>query len=268
MRCGAARCGAVQLLPCFNPPQTQYTHHHHPSHQPLPLPIPTPDFNNAYYAKVGGVPAHEMNSLEVEFLFRINFSLHVTPDLYFKYHSELVTHAVAADGSKTAGVMVGSVGGGVGGQGQGRMMPCMVPPSPEATPRPYHPQQQQQQQQPYNHQAAYPSLHGGHAPPVPGHAPSGASAAWPPPAPPGQVHQQYASGGSPWANAPQPPSHLGMNNYHHTGAYHSGAAKGDAVIGPGGPWRGGGVGVVDAAGGGNLPCQTAMEYGRMSGAMA
>jgi len=60
-------------------------------------------FNNAYYAKVGGVPAHEMNSLEVEFLFRINFSLHVTPELYFKYHSELVTHAVAADGSRSAG---------------------------------------------------------------------------------------------------------------------------------------------------------------------
>mmetsp|Transcript_15003 Transcript_15003/g.30901 ORF Transcript_15003/g.30901 Transcript_15003/m.30901 type:complete len:284 (-) Transcript_15003:465-1316(-) len=55
-------------------------------------------FNNAYYAKVGGVPATEMNSLEVEFLFRINFSLHVTPELYNKYHSELVTHAVAADG--------------------------------------------------------------------------------------------------------------------------------------------------------------------------
>ena len=36
-------------------------------------------FNNAYYAKVGGVPPTEMNSLEVEFLFRINFSLHVTP---------------------------------------------------------------------------------------------------------------------------------------------------------------------------------------------
>jgi len=26
-------------------------------------------FNNAYYAKVGGVPCNEINSLEVEFLF-------------------------------------------------------------------------------------------------------------------------------------------------------------------------------------------------------
>jgi len=32
-------------------------------------------FNNAYYAKVGGVPAPEMNTLEVEFLFMTNFSL-------------------------------------------------------------------------------------------------------------------------------------------------------------------------------------------------
>jgi len=29
-------------------------------------------FNNAYYAKVGGVPGGEMNCLEVEFLFRVS----------------------------------------------------------------------------------------------------------------------------------------------------------------------------------------------------
>jgi len=51
-------------------------------------------YNNAYYAKVGGVLVAEMNSLEVEFLFRINFSLHVTPDVYSKYHAELLLHAV------------------------------------------------------------------------------------------------------------------------------------------------------------------------------
>lgn len=39
-------------------------------------------FNNAYYAKVGGVPCHEINSLEVEFLFMINFSLFVTTGEY------------------------------------------------------------------------------------------------------------------------------------------------------------------------------------------
>lgn len=50
-------------------------------------------YNNAYYAKVGGVLISEMNRLEVEFLFRINFSLHVSPDLYNKYHEELNAHA-------------------------------------------------------------------------------------------------------------------------------------------------------------------------------
>jgi len=50
-------------------------------------------FNNAYYAKVGGVPVNEMNSLEVELLFRLNFSLHVTSDAFKKYKMELSHHA-------------------------------------------------------------------------------------------------------------------------------------------------------------------------------
>lgn len=50
-------------------------------------------YNNAYYAKVGGVLVSEMNRLEVEFLFRINFSLHVSPELYNKYSAELSAHA-------------------------------------------------------------------------------------------------------------------------------------------------------------------------------
>ncbi len=53
-------------------------------------------YNNAYYAKVGGVLVSEMNSLEVEFLFRINFSLHVKPEVFEKYQDELVSHAVGA----------------------------------------------------------------------------------------------------------------------------------------------------------------------------
>lgn len=51
-------------------------------------------FNNLYYAKVGGVPNKEINSLEVEFLFLINFSLHVDEDMYFRYYNELVNHAI------------------------------------------------------------------------------------------------------------------------------------------------------------------------------
>jgi len=53
-------------------------------------------YNNAYYAKVGGVLVSEMNGLEVDFLFRINFSLHVTPELFQKYRQELASHSVAA----------------------------------------------------------------------------------------------------------------------------------------------------------------------------
>ena len=51
-------------------------------------------FNNAYYAKVGGVKADEMNLLEIEFLFRVNFTLHVTPELYNNYHQELMNNAI------------------------------------------------------------------------------------------------------------------------------------------------------------------------------
>lgn len=79
-------------------------------------------FNNAYYAKVrrgacgsfrrgavqpslaptlvacvlalqvGGVPTPEVNNLELEFLFSVNFSLHVATDVYEKYYSELANH--------------------------------------------------------------------------------------------------------------------------------------------------------------------------------
>lgn len=50
-------------------------------------------YNNAYYAKVGGVLVSEMNGLEVDFLFRINFSLHVTPELFEQYRIELLSHS-------------------------------------------------------------------------------------------------------------------------------------------------------------------------------
>lgn len=36
----------------------------------------------------------EINGLEVDFLFRINFSLHVTPEEFEKYRNELLLHAV------------------------------------------------------------------------------------------------------------------------------------------------------------------------------
>lgn len=49
-------------------------------------------FNNAYYAKVGGVPGAEMNELELEFLLLLNFSLHVPNDTYARYYNELAAH--------------------------------------------------------------------------------------------------------------------------------------------------------------------------------
>jgi len=51
-------------------------------------------YNNAYYSKVGGVLVSELNGLEVDFLFRINFSLHVQPDVFEKYKAELVAHSI------------------------------------------------------------------------------------------------------------------------------------------------------------------------------
>ena len=50
-------------------------------------------FNNSFYARIGGIPTEELNSLELEFLKAINFSLLVTNDDYQKYYNELCMHA-------------------------------------------------------------------------------------------------------------------------------------------------------------------------------
>lgn len=42
-------------------------------------------YNNAFYSKIGGIPAHEMNVLELEFMFLIRFSLHVPSDVFAQY---------------------------------------------------------------------------------------------------------------------------------------------------------------------------------------
>ncbi|XP_068660613.1 cyclin-P3-1-like [Aristolochia californica] len=42
-------------------------------------------FNNAYYAKVGGVSTAEMNRLELKFLFNLDFRLHVSVETFDKY---------------------------------------------------------------------------------------------------------------------------------------------------------------------------------------
>ncbi|CAI9765134.1 unnamed protein product [Fraxinus pennsylvanica] len=46
-------------------------------------------YNNACYAKVGGISTTEINFLEVDFLFGLGFHLNVTPTTFFKYYSYL-----------------------------------------------------------------------------------------------------------------------------------------------------------------------------------
>lgn len=46
-------------------------------------------YNNAYYAKVGGVSNDEINALELDFLFLINFSLDVSNDVFSEYRAEV-----------------------------------------------------------------------------------------------------------------------------------------------------------------------------------
>ncbi|XP_062164686.1 cyclin-U4-1-like [Alnus glutinosa] len=47
------------------------------------------NYNNAYYAKVGGISTTEMNLLEVDFLFGLGFQLNVTPTTFYTYCSYL-----------------------------------------------------------------------------------------------------------------------------------------------------------------------------------
>ncbi|KAJ4461759.1 putative Crp/Fnr family transcriptional regulator [Paratrimastix pyriformis] len=51
-------------------------------------------YTNTYYAQVGGISVAELNVMELEFLFLINFSLHVSDDHYRRYFCELKKHAV------------------------------------------------------------------------------------------------------------------------------------------------------------------------------
>ncbi|XP_060672951.1 cyclin-U4-1-like [Ziziphus jujuba] len=46
-------------------------------------------YNNAFYAKVGGISTIEMNFLEVDFLFGLGFHLNVTPTTFQTYCSYL-----------------------------------------------------------------------------------------------------------------------------------------------------------------------------------
>ena len=47
-------------------------------------------FSNEYYAKVGGMKKEELNKLEIEFLYLINFSLHFQPPEFEQYKEEFI----------------------------------------------------------------------------------------------------------------------------------------------------------------------------------
>nr|QZZ92786.1 cyclin U 4;1 [Larix kaempferi] len=55
-------------------------------------------YNNAYYAKVGGVTPLEMNRLELEFLFALRFRLHITVSTFESYCSLLQREMMLCDG--------------------------------------------------------------------------------------------------------------------------------------------------------------------------
>ncbi|XP_010934119.1 cyclin-P4-1-like [Elaeis guineensis] len=46
-------------------------------------------YDNAYFARVGGITLMEMNNLEVNFLFGVGFELNVTPTVFYSYCSRL-----------------------------------------------------------------------------------------------------------------------------------------------------------------------------------
>jgi len=54
-------------------------------------------YNNAYYARVGGISNIEVNSLEMEMLRMISFSLFVQSDQYERYRCSLYSHMVPAN---------------------------------------------------------------------------------------------------------------------------------------------------------------------------
>ena len=50
-------------------------------------------FNNAYYARVGGVSTQEMNKLEINLLFSLDFSLQVNMGTFGRYCLQLEKEA-------------------------------------------------------------------------------------------------------------------------------------------------------------------------------
>jgi hypothetical protein len=54
-------------------------------------------YNNAYFAKVGGISLVEMNYLEVDFLFGVGFDLNVSPETFGDYCAVLQSEMLCAE---------------------------------------------------------------------------------------------------------------------------------------------------------------------------
>jgi len=57
-------------------------------------------YSNGFFSQVGGIPAAEINKLELEILFLLQFSTHVTPTLYAKY-SDVLWNTVSSPPRRT-----------------------------------------------------------------------------------------------------------------------------------------------------------------------
>lgn len=57
-------------------------------------------YTNSHYARVGGIQLPEFNELEVQFLFALNFNLHVEPDTFNLYLHQLTQIASKNTGGK------------------------------------------------------------------------------------------------------------------------------------------------------------------------
>lgn len=55
-------------------------------------------YTNSHYARVGGIQLSEFNELEVQFLFALNFNLHVEPDTFNLYLHQLTQIASKKNG--------------------------------------------------------------------------------------------------------------------------------------------------------------------------
>lgn len=57
-------------------------------------------YNNSYYSRVGGISSSELNALELEFLFLINFNLSVSNSTFSTYQEELRRHLTSMNKDK------------------------------------------------------------------------------------------------------------------------------------------------------------------------